>query len=135
MAPLSFRRSPLTRRDRELYHAAGSIDSNDLVALLTLSVDLLERAGLERRAALRALVPLMRGTLDQIETLGPARALTGPVVRGDVATLDAHLARLSRVSPAGARVHRLLSHGLIDLAGDRLSRSQVAELRRRLRED
>jgi predicted short-subunit dehydrogenase-like oxidoreductase (DUF2520 family) len=70
--------------DRARYHAAACIASNHLVALL---------GAVERIAPvpLQAFIPLVRTTVDNVEELGPRRALTGPVARGDVATIRAHL--------------------------------------------
>lgn len=80
---------------RPSYHAAAVIASNYLVALLGLAVRQLEPLGLDETAAVRALLPLVRGTLDNVETRGLADALTGPIARGDADTVRLHLARLS----------------------------------------
>ncbi len=72
---------------RTLYHAAAVAASNHLVALLA-HVDALARgAGLE----LNDFLVLARQALDDSASRGPARALTGPAARGDLATVDAHL--------------------------------------------
>ena len=102
--------------ERVAYHAAASVASNDLVALLGVAVDLLQAAGLDRHTALCALGPLGRGTLLQAERAGLAAAITGPVARGDAETVRRHLRRLERSSPGDARLHRLLSLRLLDLA-------------------
>lgn len=80
---------------RPLYHAAAVAASNYLVTLAATAAGLLERAGVDPADGLSALLPLMRGTLDNLEHLGVSAALTGPVVRGDVDTVRLHLARLS----------------------------------------
>lgn len=80
---------------RPLYHASASAASNFLVALLSFSVRLLVQAGVDEREALPSLLPLVRGTLDNLEKLGPSSALTGPIARGDVDTVRLHLSRLS----------------------------------------
>lgn len=127
---------PTVARDaasREAYHAAAAVASNDVVALLALAADLMVRSGLEREAALRALVPLTRGTLEQIAAGGLAAALSGPVARGDAATVELHLARLRSVAANDAEAHRLLSLRLLaetERAGMRLD---VATRRRLVR--
>lgn len=80
---------------RPLYHAAAVIASNYLVAITGLATRLLAEAGVDDDQALPALLPLLRGTLDNIEQLGVPASLTGPIARGDVDTLRLHLARLS----------------------------------------
>ena len=75
--------------DRTRYHAAAVIASNHLVALLGQ----VERVAPEG-VPLEAFLALVRGTVDNVAALGPAAALTGPVARGDWATVEAHLAAL-----------------------------------------
>jgi predicted short-subunit dehydrogenase-like oxidoreductase (DUF2520 family) len=80
---------------RPLYHGAAVIGSNYLVAIMALASRLLVEAGVPEDDALPALLPLLRGTLDNIEQLGVPAALTGPIARGDSDTIRLHLARLS----------------------------------------
>ncbi len=80
---------------RPLYHAAAVFASNYLVVLLAVAVRLLQSAGIPPDEALPSILPLMRGTLDNLEHLGIPAALTGPVPRGDADTVRLHLARLS----------------------------------------
>jgi predicted short-subunit dehydrogenase-like oxidoreductase (DUF2520 family) len=72
--------------DRAAYHAAATVASNHLVALLAQVERTAGRAGVP----LDAYLPLVRQTVDNVEALGPLAALTGPAARGDEATLDAH---------------------------------------------
>ncbi len=69
--------------DRAAYHAAASIASNFLVTLEAAAERIGASAGLGRDA----LVPLVRATLENWAALGAERALTGPLVRGDEATV------------------------------------------------
>lgn len=80
---------------RPVYHAAAVMASNYLVALMGAAVRMLGEAGVPGDDAVDALVPLLRGTLDNIQQLGVPAALTGPIARGDVDTVRLHLARLS----------------------------------------
>lgn len=72
------------------YHAAAAIAANHLVALLGQ----VERVARSIGVPLAAYLDLARGALDDVADLGPAAALTGPVRRGDAATVAAHLAAL-----------------------------------------
>jgi predicted short-subunit dehydrogenase-like oxidoreductase (DUF2520 family) len=76
---------------RALYHAAAVIASNHLVALLGQ----VERLAAELDLPLEAFLALVRGTVDNVAAVGAADALTGPVARGDWATLRRHLAALA----------------------------------------
>jgi predicted short-subunit dehydrogenase-like oxidoreductase (DUF2520 family) len=75
--------------ERARYHAAAVIASNHLVALLGQ----VERVAPEG-VPLAAFLDLARGSIDNVAALGPAAALTGPVARGDWATVERHLAAL-----------------------------------------
>jgi predicted short-subunit dehydrogenase-like oxidoreductase (DUF2520 family) len=76
--------------DRAAYHAAACIASNHLVALLGQ----VERVAATAGVPLEAYTDLVRQTVDNVAALGPAGALTGPVRRGDEATVARHLAAL-----------------------------------------
>lgn len=69
--------------DRAAYHAAASVASNFLVTLEAAAERIAATAGVERAA----LVPLVRASLENWASLGPERALTGPIARGDEATV------------------------------------------------
>jgi predicted short-subunit dehydrogenase-like oxidoreductase (DUF2520 family) len=75
---------------RATYHAAAVMASNHVVALLGA----VERVAASAGVPLDAFFDLVRGTVDNVAALGPAAALTGPVARGDWATVEAHLAAL-----------------------------------------
>ena len=81
--------------DRAAYHAAACIAANHVVALLGQVERVAAVAGLD----LEAFLPLTRAAVEDVATLGPRQALTGPAVRGDWATLSRHLDAL----PAGER--------------------------------
>jgi predicted short-subunit dehydrogenase-like oxidoreductase (DUF2520 family) len=100
---------PVTRRP--LYHAAAVLASSHVSSLLALAARLLERAGVPEEDAVPALLPLLRGNLDNIETLGVAAALTGPVARGDVETVGLHLRSLEGRE---REVYRLLTQELVE---------------------
>ncbi len=81
--------------DRAAYHAAASIASNFLVTLEAAAERLARTAGVERDL----LVPLVRATVDNWAELGPMRALTGPVARGDDATVALQRGALAERAP------------------------------------
>jgi predicted short-subunit dehydrogenase-like oxidoreductase (DUF2520 family) len=84
---------------KPLYHAAAVMASNYVVALLGLAADLFAEAarppaGRRPPGAVAALLPLALRTLAQVARLGPDRALTGPLVRGDPEAVALHLRSL-----------------------------------------
>jgi predicted short-subunit dehydrogenase-like oxidoreductase (DUF2520 family) len=102
--------------DKPLYHAAAVLASNYTVTLLGLGASLLESCGLPHDMAVAALLPLLRGTLANLATLGIPDALTGPLVRGDVGTVERHLAQLDARAPEIAPVYRALGLAAIPYA-------------------
>jgi predicted short-subunit dehydrogenase-like oxidoreductase (DUF2520 family) len=84
---------------RAAYHAAASVASNFLVTLEAAAEEIAAGAGLAPHEARALLVPLLRRTVDNIAELGPERALTGPVARGDRATVAAQWAAIEQVAP------------------------------------
>jgi predicted short-subunit dehydrogenase-like oxidoreductase (DUF2520 family) len=82
---------------RALYHAGLAHGANHLVTLVTQAMDLLAASGADDPAA--TLRPLLTAALDNALAYGDA-ALTGPIVRGDVNTVRAHLADIAESSPA-----------------------------------
>jgi predicted short-subunit dehydrogenase-like oxidoreductase (DUF2520 family) len=101
------------------YHAGAVMASNALVAALDAAVILLARAGVERDAALRAIGPLARTSLDNALNSGPQAALTGPIVRGDAATVAAHREALRDVDPTVAKLYEAAAGHLLQLAKQR----------------
>lgn len=85
---------------RAAYHAAASTASNFLVTLQDAAEAIARGAGMAPHEARRALVPLVRATVENWAVLGPEVALTGPVARGDEATVAAQRAAVERGNPA-----------------------------------
>lgn len=82
---------------RPLYHAALTVGSNHLVTLVNDALELLDGSGVEQPA--RLLAPLLSASLDNVLRLGDA-ALTGPVSRGDIETVEKHLHTLRERAPS-----------------------------------
>ena len=82
--------------DRALYHAAAVFASNDVVALMAAATETWRLAGLAPDAAREALAPLLVGAALNVAAAELADALTGPIARGDVASVERHLAALGR---------------------------------------
>ncbi|BBB90195.1 MAG TPA: DUF2520 domain-containing protein [Methylomusa anaerophila] len=114
--------------ERVLYHAAACIASNYLVALLHMAEKLLSRWTTGEQDALQALLPLVSGTLRNVARQGTSAALTGPIVRGDAATIAQHLQALPEEF---LPVYQLLGQEALRLSGDRISpeeRDAIASL-------
>jgi len=89
----------LADEQRPAYHAAASIASNFLVALEAAAEEVAGAAGLAPEEARAALAPLVRATVENWAELGPRRALTGPVARGDELTVARQREAVRRAAP------------------------------------
>ena len=96
---LGLRPFVIADRDRVIYHAGAVVASNYLVTLYRAASRLLTEAG----APPEALVPLMR------QTIANNFALTGPIERGDTATVEAHIGEITRRAPELAPMYRVLA--------------------------
>lgn len=76
---------------KPLYHAAACILSNYTVALSYVAGILLNAAGIEADTGIKAFMPLLRNTVENIASSGSLKALTGPISRGDAVTVEGHL--------------------------------------------
>lgn len=92
---LHMRPIEIAEQDRAAYHAAASIASNFLVTLEAAAERLGATVGLEREQ----LVPLVRATVENWARMGPERALTGPVARGDENTVARQRAAVADATP------------------------------------
>ena len=113
--------------DRPLYHASAVMSCGALVALLRSAASLWQAMGVDQETALRAIIPLARATLENAAALGPEAAVTGPVVRGDVATLRRHLAALQARAPEVLPLYIELTRASIPLTSA-LDQKKLREL-------
>ncbi len=102
-----------------IYHAAAVMASNYLVTLIGASVTMMKSAGVEEEDALRALGPLVRASTANALELGPLKALTGPIERGDVSTIAGHLEAMTGVSAHIGELYRAAGLATLELAQQR----------------
>lgn len=133
----------LKASDKVVYHAAAVMACNYLVTLVKLADDLWQTFGVSRDQATKALLPLIRGTLNNISTVGVPQCLTGPIARGDAGTVRKHIEALKKEAPdvlstyceLGLQtIHVALAKGRIDEnKADELRTTLKAGLKRRVR--
>lgn len=116
---------------KPVYHAGGVFACNYLVALVEAALRAHKKAGIPRKASLRALEPMVRETVDAIFTKGPEKALTGPISRGDASAVRRQLAEVGSWDAQMGELYRGL--GLIAMAlaeaDKRVDAARAAELR------
>ncbi len=119
--------------DRARYHAAAVLVSNYVVTLLAESTALLSRFTVDETVAQAALITLAQITLENVQQAGLVAALTGPIVRGDVQTVQAHLSALHPLDPELSELYRLLGRRTLRLAAARgMDAEQLAALQEAL---
>ncbi|MFC1575132.1 Rossmann-like and DUF2520 domain-containing protein [Gemmatimonadota bacterium] len=122
---------PVARRP--LYHAAAVFASNYLTGLIAAAGRLMAQAGVSDEEALEAILPMARGSLENLARLGPVGALTGPVARGDVETVRLHLRTLE---PRERALYAAMGMEILNLAGEGGLEEEVAgELRELLEKE
>ena len=112
--------------DRVVYHASAVIACNYLVTLEKLATDLWQTFNVPRQQAVQALLPLIRGTIRNIETVGIPDCLTGPIARGDIGTVKKHLDALEKAAPDLLSTYRELGLKTIPVA---LGKGKIDEQR------
>jgi len=117
---------------KTLYHASAVVASNYLVTLLDLAVQLIEEAGVSRQDAFNLLKPLIEGTLSNIGKVGVQKALTGPIARGDIKTVETHIREIGLKRPELLALYKMLAFYTIDIAAakDSISKSSINELKK-----
>ena len=110
--------------DKVLYHVAAVFACNYLVTLVKLALDLWLNFGVSSKEATRALLPLLEGTINNINNIGLPDCLTGPVARGDSGTIERHLSTLETRSLDLLTAYKELGLQTIPIA---LAKGKVSE--------
>lgn len=104
---------------RARYHVGAHYAGGFVIALLKQATDLWQSFGVGSEDAIRALLPLLRGTAASVERSGLAQGLAGTYSRGDIGTLEKHLAELGRVGPDALHLYCELALRSIPLGLER----------------
>lgn len=103
----------IAKKDKALYHAWGTFVSPLVTALLASSEEVAGTAGISRTMARRWMSPIVRKTIENYANQGAARSFSGPIVRGDAATIKKHLEVLRRL-PVAQQVYLALAQAAIE---------------------
>lgn len=121
----------ITSGIKSRYHAACSVASNLVCGLMEESVQMLEQCGFTADEALAALEPLVMSNIRRIFAVGPTAALTGPIERNDVSTVNKHIACID--DKTGSELYKAVSRKLADMAQERHKESDYTEMKSILR--
>ena len=124
----------ISAENKLLYHAASCICANYAVTLIDIAQQILKDIGFNDDTAPALLMPLMRQVLTNVEKKDPAKALTGPISRGDINTLAKHLAALGEYGRY-EDLYRLLGIYTADLslAAGNITNEKAEEIQRIMR--
>ena len=100
---------------KALYHAAAVMACNFLVALENAAIKLDQAAGIGRDKALESLLPLIKGTVNNLEKVGIPQCLTGPIARGDVETTRRHLEAMQQKIPELLPLYKVLGAETVEV--------------------
>lgn len=101
---------------KTIYHAAAVMVCNYLTSLIEIGAQAYVKAGLDRDTAMQVMAPIVRGTVENIFHSGTVEALTGPIARGDHATVSKQLAALSDWNPRLGNLYRDLGATALELS-------------------
>jgi len=108
--------SVISADKKPVYHAAASMLSNQICALLQVGIELFTECGFSQEKAYAAAAPLIRANVENVLCSDAVAALTGPVERGDAGTIERHLLALEGLGGDSADVYRVLARRLVKMA-------------------
>jgi len=123
---------PLKANQKALYHLANVTVSNLVLSLLDIGTGYLEKCGVSKEQALKALFPLIETNIANIKTNGFKAALTGPIERGDLETIKEHLKVLPTTDFS---LYKKLSLNLVKLAEQKNKNRNYDSIKRKLHEE
>ncbi len=103
-------------QDKTIYHAAACVFSNYLTTLMNEGLGMLSSIGIDSAEGFEAVLPLIKGTISNIAALGPDKALTGPIARGDASTVQKHLTAINTAIPDMLELYSYLAEKTFELA-------------------
>jgi predicted short-subunit dehydrogenase-like oxidoreductase (DUF2520 family) len=117
VAELGGKSFTIETRHKALYHAAAVMSAGHVTALIDAAFETMSKCGLDPVTAKNVLLPLIKSTVENLETLSTASALTGTFARADAETFEAHIAAFKdTVTPEITEIYLLLAARSLDLA-------------------
>lgn len=94
---------------KSMYHASACVASNYLVSLINYAVKIHESIGIKPEDSINGLAGLIEGTVANIKKLGPQKALTGPIARGDTGTVKEHMEKFKLfMEPEDENIYKVM---------------------------
>ena len=106
---VGFTAKTIETKNKVLYHAACVFASNYLTVLMDMSLQTAQAANIDQREFLTACQPIIKATLANLDTQPAEIALSGPLARGDMATVNQHIKALSSEAPELAKAYQVFA--------------------------
>jgi predicted short-subunit dehydrogenase-like oxidoreductase (DUF2520 family) len=121
--------------ERGAFHFAEELVSLYVLFMVKLATNLMETINIPQDRAITALLPILKGTVNAIQTLGIDQKLPGPVARFDIESIKKHIEGLHRVAPGTVSLYRELARQSIPmiLAQGSINSQQAEELNKLLK--
>ncbi|SHH02671.1 Rossmann-like and DUF2520 domain-containing protein [Tepidibacter thalassicus] len=101
---------------KTIYHAGACVISNYLVTLMDFGLSFFSSIGIDENDAFKAVYPLIEGTIENVKNLGCKNALTGPISRGDINTIENHLNSIKVNIPNKLSFYKIMALMTLDLS-------------------
>jgi predicted short-subunit dehydrogenase-like oxidoreductase (DUF2520 family) len=101
---------------KTVYHAATVFVCNYLVALMEAGLKCFEQAGVPRETAMKVMEPIVQETVQNVFSMGPARALTGPIARGESSVVQQQVKALGEWDERITQAYRILGQLAVELS-------------------
>ncbi len=102
--------------DKTIYHAGACVLSNYMVTLAESAFSYFRASGINNEDILKLTEPLIRSTVDNILLNGTDKALTGPIARGDIKTIEKHLEAIKEKIPEEEELYKVMGKNTIKIA-------------------
>jgi predicted short-subunit dehydrogenase-like oxidoreductase (DUF2520 family) len=134
VAELGGKSFTIETRHKALYHAAAVMSAGHVTALIDAAFETMAKCGLDPETAKNVLLPLLKSTVENLETLIPASALTGTFARADAETFEAHMAAFKGTVPVDiVEIYLQLAARSLDLAErNGVDADRIARLRNKV---
>lgn len=125
----------IDKEQKSLYHATACVVSNYLVTLMDYGLSLFEAIDIDKDEGYKALYPLIEGTIKNIYNLGTEEALTGPIARGDIKTIEGHIESLNKICPDKLELYKIIGDKTLELAakGKLYDKNKIIEIKKCLK--
>lgn len=119
----------IKKQDKALYHAAACIISNYTVTLSYIASEILTGLGFEKEASEKVFLPLIKGTVENLESRGVLDSITGPVERGDDKIIAQHIEKIKYLDSDLLDIYKLLGRRTLKMVRDKGTLEKEKEIK------